>query len=103
MAASLLLYMGDGEEEAVEIANRTTYGPAGAVWPRDVFRAFRVVRRLRAGVVWVNHMQPTHVEAPWGGVKMSGQGRELGRHGVEAYLEAKQVHVNLSEKPIGWY
>ena len=73
------------------------------VWTRDIFRAFRVVKKLRAGIVWVNHMQPTYVEAPWGGYKMSGQGRELGRHGIEAYLEAKQVHVNLSEKPIGWY
>ncbi len=93
----------DGEDEAIEIANRTPYGLAGAVWTRDIFRAFRIVRRLRAGIVWVNHMQPTYVEAPWGGVKMSGQGRELGLYGIEGYLETKQVHVNLSEKPVGWY
>jgi len=91
------------EAEAVAIANATPYGLAGAVWTRDIFRAFRVVKKLRAGVVWVNHMQPAYVEAPWGGYKMSGQGRELGRHAIEAYLETKQVHVNLSEKPIGWY
>jgi betaine-aldehyde dehydrogenase len=93
----------DGEADAIRIANGTPYGLAGAVWTRDIFRAFRVVKKLRAGVVWVNHMQPTYVEAPWGGYKMSGQGRELGRYGIEAYLEAKQVHVNLSEKPVGWY
>jgi betaine-aldehyde dehydrogenase len=93
----------EDEAEALAIANGTPYGLAGAVWTRDIFRAFRVVKKLRAGVIWVNHMQPTYVEAPWGGYKMSGQGRELGRHGVDAYLEAKQVHVNLSEKPIGWY
>jgi betaine-aldehyde dehydrogenase len=93
----------DGEAEAVRIANATPYGLAGAVWTRDIFRAFRVVRRLKAGIVWVNHMQPTYVEAPWGGVKMSGAGRELGRYGVENYLELKQVHVNLNEKPMGWY
>jgi betaine-aldehyde dehydrogenase len=93
----------EDEADALEIANGTPYGLAGAVWTRDIFRAFRVVKKLRAGVIWVNHMQPTYVEAPWGGYKMSGQGRELGRHGIEAYLEAKQVHVNLSEKPIGWY
>ena len=93
----------EGEAQALEIANGTPYGLAGAVWTRDIFRAFRVVKKLRAGIIWVNHMQPTYVEAPWGGYKMSGQGRELGRHGIEAYLESKQVHVNLSEKPIGWY
>ncbi|HZU95173.1 MAG TPA: aldehyde dehydrogenase family protein [Planctomycetota bacterium] len=93
----------DGEDAAVEIGNNTPYGLAGAVWTRDIYRAFRVVKKLRAGIVWVNHMQPTYVEAPWGGVKMSGQGRELGRYGIEGYLEVKQVHVNLSEKPVGWY
>jgi len=93
----------EGEAEAVRIANATPYGLAGAVWTRDIFRAFRVVRRLRAGIVWVNHMQPTYVEAPWGGMKMSGAGRELGRYGVENYLELKQVHINLNENPMGWY
>jgi betaine-aldehyde dehydrogenase len=93
----------EGEEDAVRIGNATPYGLAGAVWTRDIFRAFRIARRLRAGIVWVNHMQPTYVEAPWGGVKMSGQGRELGRYGIEGYLEPKQVHVNLNEKPVGWY
>jgi len=48
-------------------------------------------------------MQPTYVEAPWGGVKMSGAGRELGRGGVDNYLEMKQVHINLNEGPMGWY
>jgi betaine-aldehyde dehydrogenase len=93
----------DGEAEAVRIANATPYGLAGAVWTRDIFRAFRVVRKIRAGIVWVNHMQPTYVEAPWGGMKMSGAGRELGRYGVDNYLELKQVHVNLNENPMGWY
>jgi betaine-aldehyde dehydrogenase len=93
----------EGEEEAIRIANATPYGLAAAVWTRDIFRAFRVVRKLRAGIVWVNHMQPTYVEAPWGGMKMSGAGRELGRGGVDNYLEQKQVHVNLNEKPMGWY
>jgi betaine-aldehyde dehydrogenase len=93
----------EDEAEALAIANGSSYGLAGAVWTRDIFKAFRVVKKLRAGIIWVNHMQPTYVEAPWGGYKMSGQGRELGRYGIEAYLEAKQVHVNLSEKPIGWY
>ena len=81
----------------------TPYGLAAAVWTRDIYKAFRVVKSLRAGIVWVNHMQPTYVEAPWGGYKQSGFGRELGPWGLEEYLETKQVFVNLDETPIGWY
>jgi betaine-aldehyde dehydrogenase len=91
------------EAEALRIANDTSFGLAAAVWTRDIFKAMRVVRNLEAGIIWVNHMQPTYVEAPWGGYKMSGFGRELGRWGVEEYLETKQVYINLDEKPIGWY
>jgi betaine-aldehyde dehydrogenase len=91
------------EAEAIRIANATPYGLAAAVWSRDIFKAFRVVKALRSGIVWVNHMQPTYVEAPWGGYKQSGFGRELGPWGVEEYLETKQVHINLNEQPIGWY
>jgi betaine-aldehyde dehydrogenase len=92
-----------GEAEALRIANATPYGLAAAVWSRDIFKALRMVKALRAGIVWVNHMQPTYVEAPWGGYKQSGFGRELGPWGVEEYLETKQVHINLNEQPIGWY
>lgn len=91
------------ENDAIRIANDTPYGLAAAVWSRDIYRALRTVKALRAGIVWVNHMQPTYVEAPWGGYKQSGFGRELGRWGIEEYLETKQVFINLNEQPIGWY
>jgi betaine-aldehyde dehydrogenase len=93
----------EDERDAIRLANDTPYGLAAAVWTRDLNRAIRTVKALRVGVVWVNHMQPTYVEAPWGGTKQSGFGRELGPWGLEDYLETKQVHINLNEAPIGWY
>ena len=93
----------DNESEALRVANDTPFGLAAAVWSRDIYRALRMVKAIRAGIVWVNHMQPTYVEAPWGGYKQSGFGRELGVHGIDEYLETKQVHINLNEQPIGWY
>ena len=91
------------EDDAIQIANDTPYGLAAAVWSRDIFRCLRVVKAVRAGIVWVNSMQPCYVEAPWGGYKQSGHGREMSLHGQEEFLETKQVHINLSETPLGWY
>jgi betaine-aldehyde dehydrogenase len=93
----------EDEADALRIANDTPYGLAAAVWSRDIFKCLRMVKKLQAGIVWVNHMQPTYVEAPWGGYKMSGIGRELGPWGAEEYLQVKQVYINLNEAPIGWY
>jgi betaine-aldehyde dehydrogenase len=93
----------DNEQAALEIANDTHYGLAAAVWSRDIFRVMRVVRSLRAGVVWVNQTQVSAIEAPWGGYKQSGFGRELGRWGVEEYLQVKQVYINVDEQPFAWY
>jgi acyl-CoA reductase-like NAD-dependent aldehyde dehydrogenase len=93
----------DTEEDAWRIANDTEFGLAAAVWTRDLFKAMRAVKKLRAGIVWVNHMQPAPVEAPWGGFKQSGFGRELGPWGLDEYLEVKQVYINLDDRPIGWY
>jgi betaine-aldehyde dehydrogenase len=93
----------DTEEEAIAIANDTEYGLAAAVWTQNVTRAMRAVKELRAGITWVNTYHPTYNEQPWGGYKQSGIGRELGLHGIEAYLEIKQININLDEAPIGWY
>jgi betaine-aldehyde dehydrogenase len=93
----------DREDEAVRIANDTPYGLAGAVWTRDVFRGVRVLQQIRAGILWMNTYHPTYNEAPWGGYKQSGFGRELGPYGLDAYLETKQININLTEAPLAWY
>jgi betaine-aldehyde dehydrogenase len=91
------------EEEAVQLANNTIYGLAGAVFTNDVSRAYRIVKLIRAGITWINSYHPTYNEAPWGGYKQSGHGRELGTFGYEAYTEVKQINNNLKVEPIGWF
>lgn len=91
------------EEEAIAMANDTEYGLAGAVFTADLTRAHRVIREIRAGITWINCYNPTFNEAPWGGYKMSGLGRELGVHGLTEYQEVKQVNINLTPGAVGWY
>lgn len=91
------------EQEAVAMANDTPYGLAGAVFTADGSRALRVIREIRAGITWINCYNPTYNEAPWGGYKMSGIGRELGIHGLEEYQEIKQININLKPGIVGWY
>lgn len=91
------------EEEAIAIANDSAYGLAGAVWSTNITKALRALKQLRAGITWINTYHPTYNEAPWGGYKQSGFGRELGTYGLEEYLEIKQININLDEAPIGWY
>ena len=88
---SVLTY--SDEAEAIEIANDTRYGLAGAVWSEDVSRAKRVASRIRAGTVWINTYHGAPKYAPFGGYRESGIGRELGMHGLKSYLEVKHVMV----------
>jgi betaine-aldehyde dehydrogenase len=91
------------EDEAVRLANDTRFGLGAAVMSSDLDRANRVARAFRAGIVWVNCSQPTFTEAPWGGYKQSGIGRELGEWGLNNYLETKQITTYDRSKPWGWY
>jgi betaine-aldehyde dehydrogenase len=91
------------EAEAIALANDSPYGLAGAVFTADAARAQRVVRALRAGITWINTYHPTYNEAPWGGYKQSGIGRELGTYGYDEYTEVKQININLAIEPSGWF
>jgi acyl-CoA reductase-like NAD-dependent aldehyde dehydrogenase len=83
-------------ESAVEQANANPYGLAAAVWTRDIAKAHRVARRIKAGTVWINTYNNYDPAAAFGGYKMSGYGRELSMHALENYTQVKSVWVNLS-------
>ena len=91
------------EQEAIKLANGTEYGLAGGVFTNDGAKALRVIKKLRAGITWVNSYHPTYNEAPWGGYKQSGIGRSLGTFGLEEFQEIKQININLQVEPIGWF
>ena len=86
----------DTEEEAIRLANATPYGLSGSVWSRDIGKALRTARGIQAGVLSVNSNSSVHTEAPFGGYKMSGIGRELGMGALELYTETKNVFIDLS-------
>jgi betaine-aldehyde dehydrogenase len=87
----------DEEEEVIERANATPYGLAAGVFTRDLTRGHRVIARLEAGTCWINHYNITPIELPFGGVKLSGLGRENGRAAIEHYTQLKSVYVAMSD------
>jgi betaine-aldehyde dehydrogenase len=87
----------DDEEEVVARANATEFGLAAGVFTNDLTRAHRVIARLQAGTCWINHYNVTPVELPFGGVKLSGLGRENGRAAIEHYSQLKSVYVAMGD------
>ena len=91
------------EAEALALANDSVYGLAGGVFTKDGARGLRFIKKLRAGITWVNAYHPTYSEAPWGGYKQSGIGRDLGTYGLDEYSEVKQININLEVEAVGWF
>jgi len=91
------------EIQAIEIANDTIFGLAGAVWTQDSSRAQWVAGALRHGTIWINDFHPYLPQAEWGGFKQSGCGRELGPSGFHEYLEPKHIYRNTEPAPSEWF
>ncbi|KAK6217298.1 aldehyde dehydrogenase [Colletotrichum tabaci] len=87
-----------GEDEAIKVANDSVYGLGAAVFTTDLERAHRVAAEIESGMVWINSSQDCDPRVPFGGVKQSGIGRELGEAGLEAYTQIKAVHVNMGNR-----
>ena len=85
----------DTEEEAISLANDSRYGLAAAIWTRDISRGHRVAREMEAGMVWVNTWYLRDLRTPFGGVKMSGIGREGGQHSLNFYAEPSNICIKL--------
>jgi len=87
----------EDEQEVIERANATEFGLAAGVFTNDLTRAHRVIARLQAGTCWINQYNVTPIELPFGGVKLSGLGRENGRAAIEHYTQLKSVYVAMGD------
>jgi acyl-CoA reductase-like NAD-dependent aldehyde dehydrogenase len=93
----------EDEEDLIRQANEIVYGLSAGLWTKDITRAHRFAKAVRAGVVWINTYNMFNAASPFGGYKQSGYGREMGKHALEMYTQVKSVWVDLSGKPIGWF
>jgi betaine-aldehyde dehydrogenase len=91
------------EDDLLREANETIYGLSAGIWTRDITRAHRFAREVKAGVVWINTFNMFNAASPFGGYKQSGYGREMGKQALDLYTQVKSVWVDLSGKPIGWF
>jgi betaine-aldehyde dehydrogenase len=91
------------EDDLIKQANDTIYGLSAGIWTRDITRAHRFAKEIKAGVVWINTYNMFNAASPFGGYKQSGYGREMGRHALDLYTQVKSVWVDLSGRPIGWF
>ncbi len=91
------------EDDLIKQANDTIYGLSAGIWTRDITRAHRFAKEIKAGVVWINTYNMFNAASPFGGYKQSGYGREMGKHALEMYTHVKSVWVDLSGRPIGWF
>lgn len=91
------------EDEAIELANNSPFGLAAAIRTKDVARAHRVAAAIDCGIVWINDHHRLDPASPWGGVKLSGTGREFGPESFDEHFDVKSVMVNMTDRPFDWY
>lgn len=91
------------EKDAIQIANDTDYGLAGSVFTKEQGKAIRIIKKIRAGITWVNTYHLSSVQSPWGGYKTSGIGRSLGKYGLNEYQETKQINISINPERLDWF
>ena len=93
----------EDEDDLIKQANEVVFGLSAGIWTKDITRAHRFAKAIKAGTVWINTFNMFNAASPFGGYKQSGYGREMGKHALEMYTHVKSVWVDLSGKPIGWF
>ena len=87
------------EEEAIALANDTDYGLSAGIWTQDLVKAQHMARELNAGSIWINDWHMMRTDAPFGGFRQSGHGREFGKYSIDSYVETKSVSMAFETTP----